>query len=188
MTDKPTRNFFLPGRLASRWADYLSDLQALTMQGTTEPRRYIGCMEEFWLRVTSDHAEWLRQIGYGDEATPGTGLFSVQEFDISPDYPVATINMPLPPAVFDHFESDKIVLYPSPLECRGTVFGYPGTNVRIVRPNVTRGDSCVALKVYDLGKLQSGMELRGVVWAAEETRGARRLAPIVICSVCLRVT
>lgn len=188
MREKHAPSFFLPGRLLSRWAGYLSDIQALTVQGTTEPRRWIGCMEEFWLNVTSDHADWLREIGYGDEAPAAEGLQTPQVIGISRDHPVTAVRVEVPASVFERLGADRIAVYPSPLELRGTVVGFPGTNLLMDPPNLTKGATRrTQVRVFDLPKLDSGMELRGVVWAASVSQGRPRVAPLVVATYCLRV-
>lgn len=182
MTRRPLP-MFLPGRVVLHWARYLRDIQDLTLEGTVEPRKWIGSAERFWVEVAEDTGDWLLRIGGDDRlrlrgaTTPTILPAGDRSLEISIEVPVA---------VFEALDADELTLEPGPLMHKDEPVAFPERNLAFRRPIVTRDDRFAELYLFDLPTFVSGMKLRGTVWAeaSPEVAGDRGL-PAAIVWICV---
>jgi len=179
--------FFLPARVADRWVRYLLGLQHLTLEGSAEPRKWIGCTESFWLGVASDSADWLRELGYGDQPPIAPGSLALLHGSLPATDEVTTIDIVVPPGVFEQLGCNEVELQASPLQCNQAVLALPRRNLRFDPATVKRTNVTSQLRVFDMHGHISGMQLRGVVWASRVATAGTAGAPVVVAAVCIDI-
>jgi hypothetical protein len=186
--------FLTAERAVTRWASFLRDVRDLTLEGSIEPRKWIGCAERFWLGMAEDTGDWLHVLGTGRDAA---------ETDDAPDesrrygdleqqtlLPAGTrvheIPVDIPLELFETLETEALTLRPSGLQCRDRMVATPGRNLRILPAKITSARRSVKLRLFDLPTLRPGMELWGMIWA-EPTGGAVRPARRAILARAIRI-
>lgn len=183
---RPTDAFLAAERAVTRWARFLRDVQDLTLEGSIEPRKWIGCAERFWLGVAEDTGDWLRVLGVdpveeGDGEGQARRLVTLEQ----PIFiPVGTraheVPLDIPIDVFEMLETEELTLRPSGLQCGDDVVVSPGRSIRVLPSHITTADRSAKLRLFDLPTLHPGMELWGIVWAEPppgEIRDARGAVP-----------
>ncbi len=192
MSRKVPLPVFLPGRFVSHWARYLRDIQDLTLEGTVEPRKWIGCAERFWVEVAEDTGDWLTEIG-------GDGGMRVRRSTTPTILPAGDrsleISIEVPSAAFEALEAEELRLRPDSLFHGPVAVAVPGRNLAFRQPHVTRDNRFAELYLFELPAFVPGMKLRGTVWAepatqpvdstpvgsAEKNRNALPVAIVWIC-------
>ncbi len=193
--------YALGAPLLDRWTRYLQDVQELTLEGSVEPRRWIGTVERLWLGVAEDSGDWVRQLddgGVGDARARSTAQSASNVFCVEHERKSsAMIRVPL--EAFDTLRADKLRLRPAPLLCCGEIVARPGRNLLIATPGeapdrsdaiVDRNQRSKELHIFDLPQLTAGMILNGTVWA-EADRGPGKTSmtnvPMPVATVIVRV-
>ena len=178
----------LPARLISRWARYLLDVRDLTLEGSAEPRRWIGCTERFWIGVAADTGDWLRLVGSGDQAPVAPALSPASPVRLLAGQRTLELSIEVPVEAFALLDSADLRLRPSPLQCGDDAILLPGRNLGFFPPTVSQAERFAKLRLFDLPNLESGMELRGVVWAERPPDSpGRPRAPLPVAALHLLV-
>ena len=165
MTEPLKRGFFFPERVVSRWARYVHDVQALAIEGASEPRRWIAAAEGFWAGVADDCAAGLRALGYGEEPPP-CGYTDPTNLLLKSTQNSCDIPFTIPIDAFRALGSSELSLWPSEFHLNQMPIATAVRNLRLTPRAVTIEDRCVTLRVYDLPQLTAGMVLSGGIWAS----------------------
>lgn len=162
-------------RVMGRWTRLLHDVQDLTLEGSIEPRKWIGCAERFWIGMADDAGDWLRVLA-GDAADSQCRL-AVQVPAVLPQgHRALEVTIEVPPAAFELLEQGVLMLRVSQLQCGDDMVVMPKRHMRFSPVEVSAADRFSELHLFDLPTFHAGAELRGVVWVEPPpgvARGAR---------------